>query len=71
MPDSGEFFSADQLAEILPYLELASVIDDVFSCDDAMDPTKRIMGFGRCYRGWANWRKQVDTTFDERRRIRR
>ena len=66
-----DYLSREQLAALMPFFELAADIDAVFDCDDAMDPTKRQIGFSRVFRAWRAWRTEVDPTFDPRRRVQR
>ena len=48
-----------------PLLELAAVVDDVFTETDAFDPTKLRAGQGRIYRAWKAYRVAVDPNFKD------
>lgn len=48
-----------------PLLELFSVVDDVFTEDDALSAEKRQMSLGRIYRGWKECRAALDPDFDD------
>jgi len=53
---------------MMPFIELAAVVDDVFTEDDALSPEKRQTGMGRMYRAWKQWRTEVDPDFNPQRR---
>jgi hypothetical protein len=44
---------------LLALLELFSVVDDVFTEDDAFDRARLSTGLGRIYRAWKNTRKEL------------
>lgn len=54
---------------LLPYYELASVLDDVFTEPDALSVEKRKMTTGRVYRAWKDWRKALDPTFNSKQHL--
>lgn len=47
-----------------PLLELFALVDDVFTEDDAMDPSKRQIGMGRIYEQWKRTRAALDPSWD-------
>lgn len=59
------------LAAVVPLLELFAMVDDVFTEDDALDPSKRQMSLGRIYEQWKRTRAALDPGWDHDARPRR
>lgn len=51
-------------ALLLLLLDLFSVVNDVFTEEDALKPEKRQMSLGRIYRAWGKFCRELDPDFD-------